>query len=136
MEQKQQETEELQPDKQETKFVRNEEDFVSLYANDVTIEANTVDLKLVFGELDLQKKRVEQHTAITIPWVQAKIFAYHLAVFIAQHEAMNGKIKIPIGVLPDLTAIPENVPSALRPVYILAQGLHHKLVEDLARPES
>lgn len=124
----------MQPNKQGTQFLRHEDDFATLYANNVTLEANAMDLKMVFGEIDLGKQLVEQHTSVTIPWVQAKIIAYYLAVFIAQQEAVNGKIRIPAGVLPDLVAVPDDAPPALRPVFEMAQTLHHKLVEDIATP--
>ena len=123
--------EQVEPGVEEQKFSRGEE-FESLYANNVTLEATGLDLKLVFGEIDLRQQLVEQHTAITIPWVMAKILSYYLGIFIAQHEAQSGKVMIPPSALPPLIPIPEGATPKMRAVFELAQDLHHKLVADVA----
>lgn len=51
------------------------EEFTSLYANNVQFEWSQLDLKLIFGQLDQSrgKAQIEQHTAMTIPWMIAKL---------------------------------------------------------------
>jgi hypothetical protein len=118
---------------QQGQFVRNE-DFESLYANQVNFESSVWDLKLIFGLLDQHKAApfVEQHTAISIPWVQAKLGAYYLQIALAVYEAENGKIKIPVSVLPPLPPMPADATPRTQALYELIQNLHHKLVEDIA----
>lgn len=78
-----------------------DEDFASLYANNVTYEAAIWDLKMIFGQLDQSGKvTIRQHTAITMPWMQAKLMVYLLQINIASFESEHGKIKIPDRLLP------------------------------------
>jgi hypothetical protein len=73
-----------------------DENFVTLYANNITFEAAIWDLKMIFGQLDQRDKIVvEQHTAITIPWLQAKLLIYLLQVNVSVFEAEHGKIQVP-----------------------------------------
>jgi Protein of unknown function (DUF3467) len=83
------------PDPQTQYTIDREEDFSSLYANNVSYEASVYDLKLLFGQSDLSRNRVELHTAMTIPWLQAKLMAHYIQMNVAVYEAENGKIKIP-----------------------------------------
>jgi hypothetical protein len=78
------------------------DNFESLYANNIQFEASEWDLKILFGELDLRggKVAVEQHTAMNIPWVQAKLLLFYLGVQVAINEKINGPIRIPKTVLP------------------------------------
>ena len=82
-------------------FTRGQ-DFVSLYANNVQYEPSVWDLKIVFGELDQSKgpSAVEQHTGITLSWMEAKIAAYFIALHILAYQAKNGLIQIPNSVMP------------------------------------
>jgi hypothetical protein len=97
---------------------RRDEDFESLYANNVTFEMSVWDLKLIFGQLDQHggKIAVEQHTSIAVPWVQAKLMSYFLQVNLAVYEADYGRIRIPANVVPpELPPLPpelENNPQA------------------------
>ena len=86
---------------------KHAEEFVSLYANNVQIEQSVWDLKLVFGQLDQSQPSVfvEQHTAMTIPWIQAKLLSYFIDLHLEAYESVNGKIRVPTEVLP-----PEPVP--------------------------
>jgi hypothetical protein len=114
-----------------------DDDFESLYANNIVIEPTYVDMTMVFGQLDSgtpSALRVSQHTAITIPWIQAKILAYFLAIFIEQHEALNGRIKIPVAAIPSAVEMPENASPEIQRVIELAGRLHRRLLEDVARP--
>jgi hypothetical protein len=79
-----------------------EEDFNALYANNVQIKPTIFDLKLVFGEIDQQDGKivVEQHTSMTIPWVQAKLLVYYLQVTIFGQELEHGPIHFPAALLP------------------------------------
>lgn len=74
-----------------------DEDFISLYANNVWFESNAWDLNLVFGQLDPSRgpNAVRQHTAIALSWMQAKLLAHFLEANIVLHEAKNGKVAIP-----------------------------------------
>src|SRR5438105_9051678 len=81
-----------------------DEDFTSLYANNVHFEASVWDLKLLFGLLDQSKGQgnatIEQHTTVNVPWAQAKIMAYFLVVNVVLHESENGSMRIPTRVIP------------------------------------
>ena len=78
------------------------EDFVTGYANNIQLEPSSFDLKMVFGELSQTGGRVkiEQHTSITISWIEAKLLIYFLQIQIAGHELQHGKIRLPKNVLP------------------------------------
>ena len=90
-----------------------DEDFTSLYANNIRFEGSVWDLKLLFGELDQSIKSdttevVVIHTGMTIPWATAKLGLYYLGVQIALHEIQSGKIAINPRMLPP----PPNPPDA------------------------
>lgn len=78
------------------------EDFTSAYANHSFLEPSAWDLKIIFGELDqsVEPLVVQQHSSITLPWPQAKVFLYFLRLQVAAHEMANGKINLPPGVIP------------------------------------
>ena len=83
-----------------------------MYANNAQFELSSWDLKIIFGELNQSggKTTVEQHTAVTVSWVQAKLFAYYLQVNIAFYELQHGKIAIPKETLPpEPPPIPEEL---------------------------
>ena len=90
---------EQQPDKKG--FVRHE-NFESWYANNIQFIPSAWDLRMVFGELDVQDGNgfVRQHTAMTVSWVQAKLMIYFLSLQVYVHELTEGKIAIPPGALP------------------------------------
>jgi Protein of unknown function (DUF3467) len=77
-------------------------DFATHYANNTQFEMSSWDLKLIFGQLDQGTVNavVQQHTSITMAWVQAKLLSYFLQVNVDIYESENGKIKIPDAVLP------------------------------------
>lgn len=97
---------------------RRDEDFVSLYANNVQFEMSVWDLKLIFGQLDQRegKAAIEQHTSVTVPWFQAKLMSFFLQANVIAYEAEHGRIRIPAAVIPpDLPPLPpeqENNPQA------------------------
>ena len=78
------------------------EEFYEAYANSIYYEASSWDLKLVFGQLDQSggKVKVVQHSAITVPWTQAKLMVYWLRGQIEAHELANGKIHMPPSIIP------------------------------------
>jgi|SoiMethySBSTD1v2_1073268.scaffolds.fasta_scaffold277225_3 hypothetical protein len=85
---------------------RRVEDFISRYANNVHFEISVWDLKLLFSELQQppgEPAFVQQHTAITLPWVQVKLLALLLQVNIVAHETANGKIIVPANLLPPVS---------------------------------
>jgi hypothetical protein len=77
-------------------------DFDSVYANNARFEISVWDLKIVFGQLDQSSEKpvVDWHTAVTLPWVQAKLLSYYLQVNLAAYEAEQGRIRIPASVAP------------------------------------
>jgi hypothetical protein len=92
---------------------KRDEDFESLYANNVRFEPSVWDLKLLFGEIDQSSGQViiDQHTAIAIPWMTAKLMAYFLEMNLVIYEADNGYIRLPRSVIPpplDLSGAPPN----------------------------
>ncbi len=89
------------PPAPETEF-RRTEDFSSVYSNNVQFESSTWDLKAIFGELNQSggKLIVDQHTSVSMSWMQAKVMSYFLRLFIAFYEIDNGTIRIPPPVLP------------------------------------
>jgi len=53
----------------------------------------------------------------------------------ADYEAQNGKIRMPLSSIPPLIAIPNEAPPRQQKVIELAQTLHHQLVADIAKPD-
>lgn len=76
------------------------EDVTSDYANNTLFDASIWDLKILFGEWSGRTKSVDWHTSITIPWAQAKLMAYYLAVNVDAHEQRMGKIPFPSAMVP------------------------------------
>ncbi len=81
------------------------ENFEALYANNVQLQPFEWDLKIIFGELDVLPDNpgeivVEQHTAITVPWLQAKLALYYLSLQVAVHELSHEPIRVPQSLIP------------------------------------
>jgi hypothetical protein len=86
--------------------IRRVEDFISRYANNVHLEVSVWDLKLLFSQFQQppgETAFIQQHTAITIPWVQVKLLTLLLQLNIITHEAVNGKITVPAYILPPIS---------------------------------
>jgi hypothetical protein len=121
--------------KKVSEFIRHPE-FSSLYANNIQFEWSQFDLKLLFGELDqsVNPLRVEQHTAITIPWAQAKLTLYYLQLQVAFFELQNGKIKIPSQLVPPEAVEPteeqKQHPQA-EEIFKLIKAIHDQFVAGL-----
>jgi hypothetical protein len=62
---------------------------------------------MLFGEVDNDDDGmfIEQHTSISIPWLQAKLMHYFLSLQLGYYEMNHGKIAIPPSVEP-----PEAIP--------------------------
>lgn len=85
-----------------TKFEQSE-DFASGYANNVFFATSIFDLKMIFGDIvqfPNAEPFVEQHTAITLSWREAKIAALFLTMNVAVHENQFGALDIPEGIMP------------------------------------
>jgi hypothetical protein len=78
------------------------DEFYEAYSNNIYFESSVWDLKLLFGQLDQTEGKVKiiQHSAITVPWIQAKLMLYWLKAQVGVHELTNGKIHIPKPVIP------------------------------------
>lgn len=91
-------------------------EYIERYANNCQGESSVWDLRLRFGTLDQsthQSPTVRWHTAINMPWAQAKLLVYLLQMHIAFHEAQTGQIKIAANVMPPpvdavLAALPDD----------------------------
>ena len=78
-------------------------DFEEKYANNVTFETCVWDLRIFFGTLDqgtpdqeTYGNAVKFHTAISVPWPQAKLMAYSACLNVLWHEMTEGKIRVPV----------------------------------------
>jgi hypothetical protein len=113
--------------------VRRSKDFISVYANSMLFEASVWDLKLILGILDQTggKVAVEQHTAVSIPWTQAKLLCYWLRLNLEIYEMNNGKIHIPQGVRPPVPPEPETKDAQNMALFELAKKLHQEFMASL-----
>lgn len=115
---------------------RRAEDFSSVYANNLQFELSAWDLKMIFGELDQRggKVAVDQHTSVTLSWLQAKLLNFFLEINLAVHELEHGKIKIPKNLLPPVPAPPlgelADVPQA-KPIFELITKMREEFIAGL-----
>jgi hypothetical protein len=112
---------------------RRSEDFVSVYANNALFEASLWDLKVILGILDQTEGKVaiEQHTAVSMPWMQVKLFSYWLRLNIAIYETNNGKIHIPEVVRPPVPPEPESKDAQSMAVFEIAKKVHLEFMDSL-----
>jgi len=98
------ETETPEAGAEQPRFFRRGEDYESLYANSVYFQPSEWDLKLIFGEVDNDPKDgttfVEQHTSISVPWLQAKLMNYYLTLQVGVYEMTHGEISVPQALIP------------------------------------
>jgi hypothetical protein len=82
--------------------IRRHENFENWYTNNVQFQQTEWDVKMVFGQLDWVENHyvVEQHTSMTMSWLQAKMLLYFLGVQVGAYELSHGKIPIPPGTIP------------------------------------
>ena len=86
------------------------------YANNTYFDSTAWDLTVIFGQLGLRSRGVENpgmdwHTAVTLPWPQAKVLAYFLLVNIAIHEETNGPVTIRQDLVPAAPKFNEGDPA-------------------------
>lgn len=81
---------------------------IEAYANNVNFYASTWDLTMIFGDYGIrnygsqdQRTSIDWHTAIKIPWTQAKLTCYFLHINLLVEEA-SGKISMPPHAIPSL----------------------------------
>jgi hypothetical protein len=112
------------------------EDLTTDYANNTFFEASVWDLKIVFGEWSGQTKSVDWHTSMTIPWAQAKLMDYYLAVNVAAHELRMGKIPFPESMIPPEPQPPpdseKNNPAAIA-FYNMVREHRQKFLDSLGK---
>jgi hypothetical protein len=103
--------------------------FESVYANNTQIETSFWDLKILFGQLEQHtgKTAIDLHTAVTLPWPQAKLLGYYLRLHTAWHESQNGRIGLLPSLIPPIIEIPAE-PEELTPetlgFYEFARRVH------------
>lgn len=92
--------------------VKSSDKPISRYASNVMFDNNFWNARLIFGELmsEGDKPVIEQHTTITLPWVQAKILAGYLWLNVFSHERLHGEIKVPEAFYPSLPTAPPGTP--------------------------
>ena len=94
------------------KYHHKSGDFVERYANNVRFESSFWDLKILYGVLDQpspDETNYLVHTAMHLPWTQAKLVAYYLYMNVLFHEAQSVEIRIPNGLMPSPLEVPENL---------------------------
>ena len=116
-----------------------DDQFFEGYANNVVLESTAWDLRLIFGQIDLSKgtNTVVQHTSMTLPWAQIKTGIYLLQVHLALHELVNGKVRVPKGVISPPVPPTEDQEKALpqaKEFFKIIQELFRQFSE--ANPES
>jgi len=112
-----------------------DEIYREVYANNVYFEQSAWDLKLIFGQLDQREGKitVKQHTAVTLPWTQAKLLSFWLRGQIESYEMTNGKVRVPANVIPNEMHPTEEQKKSdpnLEKVYELFNRLRSEFVED------
>jgi hypothetical protein len=106
-------------------------DFVHRYANQVTFELNSSDLRIVFGITE--KNAPVFHTAITVTWAEAKLLHHFLSQNIKSYEFFEGKIRIPAGMMPPSPPEPREDrkdDSTAQTIYRKMVKLHEALLAD------
>src|SRR6202167_4420275 len=90
------------PEVQQGLEIKRHENYENWYSNNLQYQQTEWDLKLIFGQLDWSVDHyvVEQHTAITVSWLQAKLIHYFLSVQLGLYEMSHGKIPLPAGAIP------------------------------------
>jgi hypothetical protein len=110
---------------------RRSQDFRSVYANNALFEASVWDLKVILGQLDQREGKiaVEQHTAVSIPWTQAKLLSYWLRLNIELYEIEHGKIHIPQRVWPPVAPLTDD--PQLKASFELANKIRDEFIAGL-----
>ena len=128
-------TEQVEATSQQPRFQRHE-NFESWYANNIQFFSSESDLRLICGELDWPQGNliVQQHTALVVSWLQAKIMAYFISLHVGIHEMAHGKISVTAPMLPPEPTPPtgdlENDPMA-KQVYEYIKKAREEFVASL-----
>jgi hypothetical protein len=87
----------LKPAETTPTTVERSADFRNYYANNVFIESTAWDLKITFGHLDRASAPVlvKNECSVTLPWPQAKLALFWIALHVEMAEAEVGQ-KIPV----------------------------------------
>jgi hypothetical protein len=91
---------------QEPQFVRVEsrQGIFNLYANNFNATWTAHDVRVIFGELiristdpatNQRTFTIEDRSAVTMAWTEAKLLAAMLTDIVTQCETKNGEIKLP-----------------------------------------
>jgi len=110
-------------------------EFDIAYANNARLEVSVWDLKIWFGQLEQHKGKaeVDWHTAITIPWMQAKVLLYYLAAHVVIHQAEAGFISVHPNVLPPKPNAPSDEELLQNPhakeAYELLVSIHRQIFD-------
>jgi hypothetical protein len=109
------------------------EDLNVEYANNVFFEATIWDIKLIFGEWSSRSNLVDWHTSITLPWAQAKLIQYYLAINVEAHERMQGKITMPSAAIPPEPPPPDpsDITGAAKDFYDMVVRHRQKFIDSL-----
>lgn len=116
----------------EKKPENGDQDITTEYANNAWFGPTIWDLKIVFGELApvlLKKGVIDWHTAITLPWTQAKLVSYYLQLNVEIHELQNGLIKIPTVMTPPEPEMPKTSDPADKAVFELINEHRKRFLE-------
>jgi hypothetical protein len=92
--------------------IRRDDTFRSLYANNIGFLATPWDFRLIFGLQEQNEKGelyVQQHTAITVSWGEAKLIAFLMNLHIRAFEVANGPLKLPKEGIPEVPPIPDEL---------------------------
>lgn len=98
------------------------------YANNSRFDTSLWDLKISFGQYHADANEVDWHTAITMPWFQAKLLSYFLRLNLFFHETSQGPLRLPPGLLPKPPQPPteEQIEAnpAVKAIYEYYQKIH------------
>lgn len=113
--------------------VSGKDDLNTEYANNVFFEPTVWDLKLIFGEWSSRANRVDWHTSITLPWAQAKLILYYLAINVEAHERTQGKIPFPSAIIPPEPPPPDpaDTTGAAKDFYDMVTRHRQKFIDSL-----
>jgi hypothetical protein len=115
------------------KEVKEPKDPTALYANNTTFEVSAWDLKIFFGQLDqrLTKMSTDWHTAMTMPWAQARLLEYYLRLNILFYEKKYGPITLPPQVVPQAFPYPTKEQIESDPQAVELWEAYRKVYQDM-----
>ena len=107
--------------------------FDEVYANNSRFEPSVWDLKLIFGQLAQHEAGPGEdwHTAVTVPWIQAKLLSYYLRLNLAYHEHQHGPFNVPSAVSPQLVDPPTEEQLRSDPKLLELYKVHKRIHEEM-----